>query len=180
MRIADGFRKIGDDLEKVIEKDDSNSSVTTDSEEGKQNLRTTREKIAHVMHSNKFQIGVIILVIIDCLLVISELLIDLGIVGDHKHSVVPKVLHYMSIGILAVFMVELAVKIYAMGLDFFRHKMEVFDGIVVVVSFGLDVAFANEENIKGSVGLLIILRLWRVTRVLNGKLKECIPRGGYL
>ncbi len=32
----EGFKKISDDLERVIEKDDSNSSMTTESEDGKQ------------------------------------------------------------------------------------------------------------------------------------------------
>ena len=32
----EGFKKISDDLEGVIEKDDSNSSTTTESEDGKQ------------------------------------------------------------------------------------------------------------------------------------------------
>ncbi|XP_020629642.1 uncharacterized protein LOC110066741 [Orbicella faveolata] len=36
----------------------------------------------------------------------------------------------------------LFLKIYAMGFTFFKHKMEVFDGIVVIVSFSLDVAFS--------------------------------------
>ena len=32
----EGFKKISDDLERVIEKDDSNSSMTTESEDEKQ------------------------------------------------------------------------------------------------------------------------------------------------
>ena len=79
-----------------------------------------------------------------------------------------QVLHYMSIGILSVFMVEIMVKMFAFRLAFFKHKMEVFDALVVVVAFALDVAFAAEEGIQSAVGLLVVLRLWRVTRILNG------------
>ena len=35
----EGFKKISDDLERVIEKDDSNSSTTTESEDGKQVMK---------------------------------------------------------------------------------------------------------------------------------------------
>lgn len=55
-----------------------------------------------------------------------------------------------------------------MGLKFFKHKMEVFDGIVVIVSFSLDVAFSGEEGAVDGVSLIVLLRLWRVTRIVNG------------
>lgn len=66
-------------------------------------------------------------------------------------------------------MVEIAVKIFAFRLDFFKSKMEVFDAIIVVVSFVLDIVYASAEGVESAVGLIIILRLWRVTRILNGR-----------
>lgn len=104
-----------------------------------------REKIHHWICTNKFQIGVICLVILDCLLVISELLIDLQVfavarsqvpaskVSEVSHSffstscnnIFVQVLHFISIGILSLFLVEIALKVYAMRLDFFKKKMEV-------------------------------------------------------
>ncbi|XP_013413952.1 voltage-gated hydrogen channel 1 [Lingula anatina] len=168
----DGFKKLHEDLEKVIEKDDSNSSTTTsEMEDPKHSKQTFRQKLRHILHTNKFQIGVICLVILDCLLVIAELLIDLEVfeIGEAKDELGPaKVLHYMSITILSIFLIEIFTKIFAMGLDYFKNKLEVFDGIVVVVSFVLDVVFANQEGAYGGIGLLIVLRLWRVTRILNG------------
>lgn len=107
--------------------------------------------------------------IFDCLLVISELMIDLEILplGD-EHHVAPHVLHYMSIGILSIFIVEITAKIYAFRKEFFLHKLEVFDAIVVILSFGLDIAFRNSTGAINGSGLIIILRLWRVARILNG------------
>ncbi len=80
-----------------------------------------------------------------------------------------QVLHYISIGILSIFMVEICVKIFAFRLEFFKSKMEVLDAIIVVVSFALDIAFATNEGLTSALGLLIVFRLWRVTRILNGK-----------
>ena len=165
----EGFKKISDDMERVIEKDDSNSSVTTESDEGKGIKRTCRERLCHLLHTNKFQICIVCLVIFDCLLVIAELLIDLRIFETGSHSVIPSILHYMSIGILSIFIVEIFVKLYAFRLDFFRQKLEVFDAIVVFVAFGLDVAYASKEGLESGVGLIVILRLWRITRILNGE-----------
>lgn len=169
----EGFKKISDDLERVIEKDDSNSSVTTDSDEGKAVGRSCRERLTHTLLTNKFQIGVVCLVIFDCLLVIAELLINLRIFemqSIETHSLVPQVLHYMSIGILSLFIVEILLKLYAFRLDFFRRKLEIFDAVVVIMTFALDIAFANKEGLESGVGLIVVLRLWRITCILNGAL----------
>ncbi len=65
-------------------------------------------------------------------------------------------------------MIEIMVKIFAFRIEFFKSKMEVFDAVIVVVSFVLDIVYAKAEGIESAVGLIVILRLWRVTRILNG------------
>lgn len=165
----EGFHKLQDDLEKAIEKDDSASSVTTDSDDSKRGYKTTRDKLKHVFHTNKFQIGIVCLVIVDCLLVITELLIDLNLFPtEANESVAPHVLHYASLGILGIFMVEIIVRLIVFRLEFFKHKMELFDAVIVIVSFVLDIIYRNNEGPESGIGLLIVLRLWRVTRILNG------------
>ena len=165
----DGFHKLQDDLEKVIEKDGS-SSVTDDDDESKHE-QTVRECVSHAIHTNKFQICIIILVILDCLLVVVELLLDLRVfeLPDHENHIAPKILHYCSIAILSIFMVEIIVRIYVLRLDFFKNKLEMFDSVVVIISFVLDIVYRDQEGAANGIGLLIVLRLWRVTRILNGK-----------
>lgn len=80
-----------------------------------------------------------------------------------------QVFHYLSLSVLTFFMVELAGKIFAYRLEFFHHMFEVFDGLVVVVSFVLDVVFIFHEDAFDGMGLLILLRLWRVARIINGQ-----------
>ena len=72
-------------------------------------------------------------------------------------------------------MVELVGKLYAYRLEFFQHKFEVFDGVVVVVSFVLDIVFVANEDVLDGVGFLILLRLWRVARIINGEETKIIP-----
>lgn len=66
-------------------------------------------------------------------------------------------------------MMELAGKLFAFRLEFFHHKFEMFDGLVVVVSFILDIVFIFHEDAFDGMGLLILLRLWRVARIINGQ-----------
>lgn len=165
----EGFHKLQDDLEKVIEKDDSSSSITTDSEDTKHEFRNLNERLKHMFHTNKFQIVIVCLVILDCLIVVSELLLDLKVFpASASESLAPHVLHYTSLSILGLFLVETLIRLAVFKLEFFKHKLELFDAVVVIVSFVLDVIFRNVEGPESGIGLLIVLRLWRVTRILNG------------
>jgi hypothetical protein len=79
------------------------------------------------------------------------------------------ILHYASLLILTFFMFELVVKIIAFRMKFFTHKFEVFDAIVVTISWILDVASSiREEAFLQFLALLILLRIWRVIRIING------------
>ncbi|NXD03896.1 HVCN1 protein, partial [Certhia familiaris] len=118
--------------------------------------------------SHRFQIGVVCLVILDALLVLGELLMDLKIIHPDRYNITPKVFHYLSLSILTIFLVEVGFKVFVYRREFFHHKFEVLDGIVVVVSFILDIVLIFREHEFEAVGLLILLRLWRVARIING------------
>lgn len=135
--------------------------------------------------------------ILDAIFVLVELLLDLSIIKlDYGHvapevrhrfvcsvqttsdfillschitNTVLQVFHYLSLALVTFFLVELAGKLFAYRQEFFDHKFEVFDGLVVIVSFVLDVAFIFHEDAFDGIGLLILLRLWRVARIINGQ-----------
>lgn len=80
----------------------------------------------------------------------------------------PQAFHYMSFAILVFFMIEILFKIFVFHLEFFHHKFEILDTIVVVVSFVLDLILLFKKHQFEALGLLILLRLWRVARIING------------
>lgn len=88
---------------------------------------------------------------------------------EAKELTAAEVLHAMSLSIVSLFMIEISVKVIAFGLDFFKSKLEVFDAIVVIISFVLDVLSLVLEEQFAALQLLILLRLWRIVRVINGK-----------
>ena len=69
-------------------------------------------------------------------------------------------------------MLELTFKLIALRMEFFHHKLEVFDAIVIVTSFILDIVVLVYEEELVALELLVILRLWRIVRVVNGKCLE--------
>lgn len=84
----------------------------------------------------------------------------------------------MSIAILTFFMMEIFFKIFVFRLEFFHHKFEILDAIIVVVSFVLDVVLLFREHEFEALGLLILLRLWRVARIINGMSPALLGWGG--
>ncbi|XP_070769678.1 voltage-gated hydrogen channel 1 isoform X2 [Enoplosus armatus] len=129
---------------------------------------TFRESLQRLYSSDRFQVLVVCLVILDAIFVLAELLIDLAVIKLEHGHIAPEVFHYLSLALLTFFMVELAGKLFAYRLEFFQHTFEVFDGFVVVISFMLDIIFIFHEDAFDGMGLLILLRLWRVARIING------------
>ncbi|NXV45347.1 HVCN1 protein, partial [Uria aalge] len=127
-----------------------------------------QDMMKKLFSSHRFQILVVCLVILDALLVLGELLMDLKIIHPDKYNITPKVFHYLSLSILTIFLVEVGFKVFVYRREFFHHKFEVLDGVVVVVSFILDIVLLFREHEFEAVGLLILLRLWRVARIING------------
>ncbi|XP_062814701.1 voltage-gated hydrogen channel 1 [Anolis carolinensis] len=127
-----------------------------------------RDVMKKLFQSHKFQILIVGLVIVDAILVLGELLLELKIIHPDKGEIVPKVFHYLSLSILTLFLVEVSFKLFAYRLEFFKHKFEVLDAVVVIVSFVLDIVLLFREHEFEALGLLILLRLWRVARIING------------
>ena len=65
------------------------------------------------------------------------------------------------------------VKIYVFKLKYFKNCFEVFDGVVVIISFVLDLLHSKTSTVAE---LVIVARLWRVARIINGELSPTVPR----
>ena len=78
---------------------------------------------SNLKHALPYSVQVIIvsLVVIDTIFVITELLFDLEMKGEA--SSVPFVLHTLSLSLLALFIVEISLRIYAYRFDFFARKV---------------------------------------------------------
>eukprot|EP01050_Picozoa_sp_SAG11_P008215 SAG11_NODE_714_length_7634_cov_4.848706_2_plen_142_part_00 len=76
-----------------------------------ENLTGWRNAIAHFFESNWFQFVILVLIVIDVVVVIVELVVGFGILGfqdEHVGHQIEHVMHTISVGILAVFMIELS------------------------------------------------------------------------
>ncbi|XP_043924569.1 voltage-gated hydrogen channel 1 [Protopterus annectens] len=166
------FSTVGDDYrkwhEEEEEEDNSVGPETLQPETSPPELLSFRNALKCLLSSYRFQVAVIFLVILDAVFVLCELLIDVEIIKSDKNQILAQVFHYLSLSILTFFIIEISGKIYAFRMEFFHHKFEVFDAVIVLISFVLDIVFAIHETAFTGIELLIILRLWRVARIVNG------------
>ena len=146
--------------------------------------------IVRTMEKSAFHILIIVLVLLDCAIVIVELLLDFILLkkeckdkestehSEHNSShakmeLAIEVLHYASIVLLGLFVFEVLVKIYAYGKNWWNirdKKMEWLDALIVIVSFILDIYFLKNPDVLGEFSVLfIVLRLWRIVSSLSIK-----------
>ncbi len=122
--------------------------------------------LADVLEGHQAQVIVIFLLLVDVVITGIEIIVEQhSSSGHHSHAlhVFHKVLFYMTVSILSIFVIEITLKIVAFGWRFFTKLLFVFDLIVVVTSLVLEIIFGIRESVV--VGMLLMLRLWRVIRV---------------
>lgn len=83
------------------------------------------------------------------------------------------VLSHVSLAITTLFLAEIPVTVWAMGIQYynpvgiFPHAgFHLFDSFVIVTTFVLEVVLRGRE--RELAGLLIILRLWRLVKLVGG------------
>jgi Ion transport protein len=114
------------------------------------------------------------LIVLDLVIVMTELLLDCEVVVDkddmsesqlHSVEVAEEVLHVLSVTILGLFLIEIILRMFAHGRHFFTSIGHLVDAAVVIASFVLELALSGAA--KDVVGLLIVLRVWRLGRVIH-------------
>ena len=114
----------------------------------KKAIETDKRKIKKLVDGSNFDLLILSLIVIDAMAI--------GLMAsDIKNIGFDKILFVLDRLCMAIFVIEMLMKIYAHGLDFFKKGWNVFDFIVVFVS---SIPFAN---------YFIILRTFRLFRALK-------------
>jgi hypothetical protein len=85
-----------------------------------------------------------------------------------------EVLSLISTIITTLFLVEIPLTLWSLGFEFYNPRgpvthatLHVFDAIIIVTTFVLEVVLRGRE--RELAGLLIILRLWRLLKLVGGQ-----------
>ncbi|KAK3089407.1 hypothetical protein FSP39_003388 [Pinctada imbricata] len=154
-----------------VQKEDLTSESDSES-------RKCSARILTILHDKKFHGAHLTLIAIDAIILLFILLIDLNVIPvsgntEEEKSInkkkIEEPLHYTGLALLSLFMLEIVCRVVLEPREFISDKLEVFDGIVVTVSFFLDIALSFtsvSHAIKDGVLLIILLRLWRFLKLI--------------
>jgi hypothetical protein len=137
-----------------------------------------REKTAQVLEHRHLHKAVILMIVIDASCVLADLIYTFLSPGCEppEGADAPEwleVLAHISLAITTFFLIEIPLSIYAFGFQFYNpfgpvpHSvLHLFDAFIIVTTFILEVVLKGREQELAS--LLIILRLWRLVKLVGG------------
>eukprot|EP00929_Paragymnodinium_shiwhaense_P114240 TRINITY_DN82589_c0_g1_i1.p1 TRINITY_DN82589_c0_g1~~TRINITY_DN82589_c0_g1_i1.p1 ORF type:complete len:322 (+),score=38.62 TRINITY_DN82589_c0_g1_i1:122-967(+) len=81
-------------------------------------------------------------------------------------------LHMLSIAILSFMFVELMLKLAVHPVEFCKGIFAVVDLTIVTISLTLDIFLTTNHHLTEAVNFLIIVRFWRIARIVHGLFEE--------
>lgn len=119
------------------------------------------DKIRLVLKSHKFHFILIILVIFDIICVLIQVVIDIihrDVHTDILH-IFEEIAEIMSLCILSFFLITIFANVIFLPKSFFKSKLEVFDALIVMISFSLEIVSVVKKDSLRAVELgLIVFR----------------------
>ncbi|KAL1920962.1 uncharacterized protein VTP21DRAFT_11597 [Calcarisporiella thermophila] len=144
-------------------------------------IARARASLGRFLNSRKVQLLILGLIILDLLIVLTEILLSLfaepvcrpAAPGRKAHPVhnptivkVENILSIISLSILSSFALELLLRLFAFGIKHFTHHLlHLWDAVVIITSLVLTARLHGRA--EEAAGLLIVLRIWRIVRVME-------------
>lgn len=117
------------------------------------------DKLRNFLLCPQLNLIIIVLIIIDWSLAVIEMITDL--IEDKSDFILflEQAIIYLSISILSIFLIEILCKIVLVPKLYLQSKLEIFDALIVFVSFGLELFFLiNKHDFHGIASLMTIFR----------------------
>ncbi|KIP09474.1 hypothetical protein PHLGIDRAFT_86519 [Phlebiopsis gigantea 11061_1 CR5-6] len=157
---------------------DVESGERYNEDDEKSHIARWKEKTAGTLESQPWHYTVIILVLTDSVCVLADLaytvLSDTCTPAEGPDAPLwLAVLAHISLAITTLFLVEVPITLWALGAAYynpfgsFPHaSLHLFDAFVILGTFVLEIVLKGRE--RELAGLLIILRLWRLVKLVGG------------
>ncbi len=115
---------------------------------------------------------ILALIFLDLTIVFTEIILDLAFSKNSSQEPLKTILCVfwaISLTIIVLFVIEILLHVVAYCFfGYFKSKVHVLDAIIVLVSLTLMSVFtySKQETISELVGLLVLLRTWKVVRLM--------------
>ncbi|XP_032233980.1 voltage-gated hydrogen channel 1 isoform X2 [Nematostella vectensis] len=129
-----------------------------------------RTSLGKMLTGITWQFTIILLVLVEVAINLVLMCISLNAINDSEQHFASRLLHFVGISILAIFALEVFLKLFALGIEYFKiEKLEIFDAVIVITALIVEILLSATHTSKAwkSLGFVIGLRLWRVCRVIT-------------
>ncbi|GAB0134862.1 hypothetical protein EsDP_00003216 [Epichloe bromicola] len=121
-----------------------------------------------LLSSRKKHFLVLFIVALDVMALLANIFLELIACEMHRDNEpwVKRVTNELeNLGLLSstLFMVELAACLFSFGISYLLSWFHLFDAMVIVLSFAID--FASRGLIESIGSLVVVLRLWRLSKI---------------
>ncbi|XP_048588838.1 uncharacterized protein LOC5512391 [Nematostella vectensis] len=132
----------------------------------------TREVLIPLLFHRNSHLSLVILIVLDVGLIALVLLEDYGAIDGRGNESSFYIFQWICFGVLFFYLLEVCLKILALGKEIFTDKLELFDCILVIFYFIAEAALTNAFRRIDAVypkylHMVVVLRLWRMIPVLN-------------
>ncbi|KAF2461486.1 ion transporter [Lineolata rhizophorae] len=138
-------------------------------ESAQSRAQASREHVRFFLTSKAGHYSILLLVGLDVTCIFADFVITIftckGDVLDPIWNQVLEALGIVSLSFSCLFMAELLASVWAFGFEYFKSKFHCFDAIVIVAGFIVDVLTTGP--IEEVASLIVILRLWRVVKIIE-------------
>jgi len=131
-----------------------------------------RENLRAIITHRHANFTVVMVTLMDCFLVIANILADFEVIDDHGIEFVFAGFLFINLAVMFLFLFECFLRIVVLRRDLFQDKMEVFD--VALISFYFLVeAFSSHgfsdfaQPYPKYLHMIVILRCWRIVVILE-------------
>jgi hypothetical protein len=109
---------------------------------------STKEKLRLILNSTRFYLILIILVIFDIICVLALIIIDIIQVDFHNYNIhkIEHIAESISLFILSLFLVSFIFRVILIPKTIFKRKLEIFDAILVIASFSLEILLIVKKD----------------------------------
>jgi len=132
-------------------------------------VRNTRQSVACFLSSKAGHYSVLGLVTLDVLAIIADFILNLFKCESEKEGpewdTALNALGILSLAFSCLFMLELIASVWAFGWSYFHSRFHCFDALVVLTGFVVDVLLHG--ILEEAASLVVILRLWRVFKIIE-------------
>lgn len=122
---------------------------------------STIDKVRLVLLSHKFHLILIFLVVLDCVFVIAQLVIDIinKDLDNHSLHIIEEIAEIGSVIVLSLFIISIILHLIFVPHVILKSKLEMFDALIVIISFALEiVSILQKDSVKEIEAAVITFR----------------------